>query len=234
MQRACITGTGHYVPPSVMTNEELARKLGSSVSPAAIERTTGIQERRVVREEGVGASGLGREAATRALDAAGLEPEDIDCIVFATVTPDQLVPGSGVLLQRQLGISERGIPAFDIRNQCSGFLYGLQMAESFICAGRAERVLLVGAELHSATFEFNDRGRSFAVLFGDGAGAAVLEAAGPGESRGISGLRLHSDGRFSDQICLAAPGTRFIPYLRPEHMEKGLTFPTLDGPLVFK
>ncbi|GIW72898.1 MAG: 3-oxoacyl-[acyl-carrier-protein] synthase 3 [Planctomycetota bacterium] len=228
--RSIVLGTGHYVPPRVVTNHDLAAMFDTS--DEWIRQRTGIVERRYV-EPGVGPSDLAYEAALPALAMAGLEPAAIDCILFATLHADYQFPGSGVLLARRLGIAERGIPAFDIRNQCSGYLYALQIADAFIRLGLYRHVLIAGAEVHSTGIEFADRGRDVTVLFGDGAGVTIL---GPGHDpeRGVLSVHLHSDGTHAERLMIEAPTARARPHLTPEMIEQGRTFPRMEGRFVFK
>src|SRR6185436_18455696 len=156
-----ILGIGHYVPSKVVTNHDLAKLMNTS--DEWIVQRTGIKERRFIEENGIGASDLAVPASKMALEHAGLEASEIDAIVFATLSPDFNFPGSGCLLVDKLGLP--GVPALDVRNQCSGFLYSLSVADAWIRAGMYEKVLVVGSEVHSTGLEFNDRGRDVAVLF---------------------------------------------------------------------
>jgi 3-oxoacyl-[acyl-carrier-protein] synthase-3 len=227
--RSCILGTGHYVPDRVVTNVDLEKLM--KTTDEWIRQRTGIAERRY-SEDGVGPADLAFEASKRALEAAGVEPREIDCIIFATLSPDYQFPGSGVLLQRRLGLSE--IPAFDVRNQCSGFLYSLQIADAFIRAGVYKRVLIAGAEVHSTGIELKDRGRDVAVLFGDGAGAAVLGATDD-ERRGVLSVHCHSQGEFAEELMLECPTAKSHPCrITPQMIEDGRVFPRMNGKLVFK
>lgn len=166
-----IAGIGHHVPQRVVTNHDLEHVMDTS--DQWIRERTGIRERRFV-EPGTGSAALAMEATRTALDDAGWEPSDVQFIVFATLSPDLYFPGSGVLLQAALGLP--GVGALDVRNQCTGFVYGLSVADAFVRMGLYERVLLVGAEVHSAGLRMSTAGRDTAVLFGDGAGAVCLEA----------------------------------------------------------
>jgi 3-oxoacyl-[acyl-carrier-protein] synthase III len=229
--RSRILGTGHYVPPKVITNKDLEKVM--STTDEWIQQRSGIQERRQV-EEGVGTADLGYEAAKNALEAAELKATDLDCILFATLSPDHaLFPGCGVILQHKLGISDTTIPAFDIRNQCSGYLYCLQVADAFIRQGLYKRILVVGAEVHSSGIEYADRGRQVTVLFGDGAGATIL---GPTEEegRGVLSIHLHSQGEFETALMTEHPSCRRKPWIKPEMLTDGSMYPTMNGRLVFK
>src|SRR3990167_8590024 len=196
MLRSKIVGTGMYVPPKVVTNHDLAKLMNTS--DEWIQQRTGIVERRFV-ETGVGTSELAYYASIEAIKDANIEPKDLDCIIFATISPERYFPGTGVFLQERLNIP--GIPALDIRTQCTGFIYGLSIADQFIKTGMYKNILLVGSEVHSMGLDFSDRGRDTAVIFGDGAGAAVVGASETGD-RGILSTHLHSDGRFAKALCI--------------------------------
>ncbi len=214
MPNAVITGTGGYVPPRVVTNDDLVEQYGIDTSHEWIHRRTGINERHYA-EAGVGSSELGEKAARRALEAAGLEPHDLDMILFATLSPEFCFPGSGVLLQERLGLCEgpkaRFVPAMDIRNQCSGFLYGLGTATSMVRSGACKHVLVVGGETHSAALDLTTRGRTVSSLFGDGAGAVVVSASD--EDRGIRGWWLGADGRYAEVLCQKVWDIRQRPFI---------------------
>ncbi len=227
MKRARIISTGRYVPEKVVTNEEMT-KLAPTTDEWIRERT-GIQQRHFVDKE-IGASDLGYEAAQIALQRADLKAADIDFIIFATLSPDYMFPGSGCVMQQRLGVP--GIGALDVRTQCTGFVYGLSVANAFIQAGQYKRILLAGAEVHSTGLEFNERGRHIAVLFGDGAGAVILEAS-DGE-RGVLSTHLHADGRYVKDLWAENPGSRRIPRLYPGMLEDGSCFPQMNGREVFK
>src|SRR5579859_5502603 len=200
MPYSAIAGSGHYVPSKVVTNDDLAKLFPTS--DEWIQQRSGIKERRYVEKSGIGASDLALEATKMALERAGKTANDVDAIVFATLSPDYFFPGSGVLLQHKLGIG--AIPAIDVRNQCSGFLYSLSIADAWIRANVYRHVLVVGAEVHSTGLEFSERGREVTVLFGDGAGAVLL---GPGDDQGASGkprgvltVVLHGDGQGAKDL----------------------------------
>jgi 3-oxoacyl-[acyl-carrier-protein] synthase-3 len=229
--RTVVLGTGHHVPDRVVTNKDLEKLM--TTTDAWIQQRTGIAERRFA-EPGVGASDLAAIAAKRALAAAEMDASEIDCILFATLSPDYTFPGSGVLLQRALGLSDAAIPAFDIRNQCSGYLYCLQIADAFIRQGLYRRVMIAGAEIHSSGIELKDRGRDVAVLFGDGAGVTIL---GPGEdeTRGVLSVHCHSQGEFAEDLMIECPSSRVQPCrVTTEMIEDGRVFPKMNGKLVFK
>jgi 3-oxoacyl-[acyl-carrier-protein] synthase-3 len=214
-----------------------------------VERT-GIHERRFGDRKTETTSILGTKAARKAIKNAGLEPKDIDFIIFATLSPDYYFPGCGVLTQRQLGIQSTGIGALDVRNQCSGFVYGLSVADQFIKAGTYKNILLIGSEMHSMGLDMTTRGRGVSVIFGDGAGAIVISA-GADEGRGVLSSKLHSDGDFAEELCMISPGahggvhdhkTDFgMPddpmkptFLTQKMLDEALIFPYMNGQLVFK
>ena len=228
MVRSYIAGIGFHVPERVVTNADLVQWMDTS--DEWIQQRTGIRERRWV-EHGVGASDLALEASRKALAAAGREAGQIDAIVYATLSPDHNFPGDGCFLGAKLGIP--GVPALDVRNQCSGFLYGLSVADAWIRAGVYERVLLVGAEVHSSGLDISTRGRDVAVIFGDGAGAAVIEATAD-ETRGIHAIELHADGRYAKQLWVEAPASKYQPRLTEAMLADGLHFPRMEGSAVFK
>ena len=205
--RAKFTGTGMFVPDRVVTNDDLAKLMDTS--DEWIRQRSGVVERRYI-EEGQTPADLAHEASERALEAAGLEPADIDCIVLATLSPHADFPGTSFFLHELLGAPE--IPCFDLRAQCSGFVYSLAVAKSMIEAGQFRRVLVVGCEVHSTGIDLTDEGRDVAVLFGDGAGAVVLEAnEDASDAAGLIEVRLHAEGRYAKKLWLEAPGSGFTP-----------------------
>jgi 3-oxoacyl-[acyl-carrier-protein] synthase-3 len=227
MKRGRIISTGRYVPERVVTNEEMTKLVPTT--DEWIRERTGIQQRHFVDKE-IGASDLGYEAAQIALQRAGLKATDIDFIIFATLSPDYMFPGSGCVMQQRLGVP--GIGALDVRTQCTGFVYGLAVANAFIQTGQYKRILLVGAEVHSTGLEYAERGRHIAVLFGDGAGAVILEASE--NDRGVLSTHLHADGRYVKDLWTENPGSRRIPRLYPGILEDGSCFPQMNGREVFK
>lgn len=226
MKRSFITGLGHYVPPKVVTNDDLSKIMDTS--DAWIRERTGIEKRHFV-EGGMGTADLAFEATKRLLEKTKRRPDEIDFIIFATLSPDYFFPGSGVLLQQKLGIDSIG--ALDIRTQCSGFIYGLSIADSMIRTGQYERILLVGSEVHSTGLDLTTRGRDVAVLFGDGAGVALLEATDDQE-RGILSTHLHADGRFAKELWVEAPGS--LSPLSLLNLDEGRHYPKMNGREVFK
>lgn len=240
MLNAYISGTGFYVPPRVVTNADLAREYGIDTTHEWILQRTGIEERRFAAE-GVGSSDLAVKASEDAIERAGIKKTDLDMILFATLSPEHCFPGSGVHLQRKLGLCEgpdaKFVPAMDIRNQCSGFLYGLGTATSMVKAGAAKHVLVVGAETHSAAIDLTTRGRTVSTLFGDGAGAVVVSATE--EDRGVRTWHLGADGRFADNLCMKVWDIRKRPYIQPNEHGVGqvsveMMWPKMDGKIVFR
>lgn len=228
MPRAAIVALGTHVPDRLVTNEELTRYM--ETTDAWIQERTGIRERRWVRE-GTDNSTLALEATRKALAKAGWQPKDIEAIVYASLSPDHMFPGDGCFLNAKLGIP--GVPAIDIRNQCSGFIYGLAVADAWIRIGMYRRILVVGSEIHSTGLDVSTRGRDTAVIFGDGAGAALLEATDdPG--RGVLSCHLHADGRFATDLFCDAPGSKYHPRVSASMIESGSVYPRMEGQKVFK
>ena len=231
MKKTIIKGTGRYVPPRLVTNADLAQWMDTS-SEWIIQRT-GIEQRYWVPEEGgVGASDLGLEASKIAMDRSGWKPEDIDLIIFATLSPDLFFPGSGCLLAHKLGLSST--PALDIRQQCTGFLYGMATADAYIRSSLAKRVLLVGAEVHSTGLDISTRGRDVAVIFGDGAAAVCLEGLETDIKAGVLASCMHADGSLAESLMTFAPASRENPRLDENMLKEGKHFPTMDGRNIFK
>ncbi len=232
MTRTAILGMGDFVPDKIVTNNDLAELMDTS--DEWIQQRTGIQERHYVdfEKEPMGASDLGVRAAENALKQAGVSKDEVDLIIYATLSPDKFFPGDAVLVQAKLDIPA-GVPALDIRNQCSGFLYGLSIADAFIRCGTYQRVLLIGSEVHSTGLEFATRGRDVTVIFGDGAAAAVL---GPTEEegKGLLSINIHADGRFADELHCPFPGSRTMPRITEENIRNGDHYPQMNGRNVFK
>ncbi|HEY5826697.1 MAG TPA: beta-ketoacyl-ACP synthase III [Cyclobacteriaceae bacterium] len=201
MHSSKIVGVGHHVPETVITNEYLSGIMDTN--DAWIIERTGIKERRWINPEVDTVANMAAKASRMALSRAGLTEKDIDFIVFATITPDYFFPGSGVLLQRELGLDGR-IGALDIRNACSGFIYALSVADQFIKTGMYKTILVVGAEIQSTALDITTRGRNTAVIFGDGAGAVILRAS---NKPGILSTHLHSDGNFAEELYVKDPGS---------------------------
>lgn len=232
MRRSVIKGTGKYIPPHLVTNDDLAKIIDTS--DEWIQQRTGIKQRYWIEPGSTtGASDLALEAAKKAMDKAGWEAEDIDLIIFATLSPDIFFPGAGVFLQTKLGLNST--PALDIRQQCTGFLYGITTADAYIKAGMADRVLVVGAEVHSTGLDKTDRGRDVTVLFGDGAGAACIEAVETDKEIGILGSSLHADGKYADSLMLELPASKYSPErITKDMLTDGREYPTMNGSRVFK
>lgn len=251
MPHALIVGSGSQIPPNKVTNEMLSRIMNTS--DEWIRERSGVETRYYV-DEGTSTSDLGLAAAQQALEMAGISKDDLDMIVFATMTPDHYFPGSGGLLQSKLGI--RGTPCLDIRQQCAGFLYGLQLTDAYIRAGIAKTVLLVGAETHTGfmpwtlsnyrylygqtdvpptpeEFEWNSRFRHLTVLFGDG-GAAVVVKASENGNHGVIDALLRTDGKDYDRLYVPGTGFKHRPYIDPDQIKRGDHIPVMDGRFVFK
>jgi 3-oxoacyl-[acyl-carrier-protein] synthase-3 len=228
MLHSKITGVGMYVPETVVTNADMSKFMDTS-DEWIIERT-GIKERRFFKEGTDTVSKMGARAAAQALERAGKTAEEVDFILFATLSPDYYFPGSGVLMQRELPF--RNIGALDIRGQCSGFIYALSVADQFIKTGMYKTILVVGSEIQSNIFEMSDRGRNMAVIFGDGAGAVVLEATTE-ENKGILTTKLHSDGSQAEELFLEHPSSNLKKRLNHEMIDNGAMLPHMNGKLVF-
>ena len=249
--RSVITGSGIGIPDNVVPNEALTRIMDTS--DEWIRTRSGVEERRYV-SDGQGSADLGRMASEAALEAAGRKKEEIDAIIFATMTPDHFFPGNGPVLQARMGFPE-SIPAFDIRQQCSGFLYGFDLADSLIRSGKYRRILLVGADIHTPfmpwhngwniaigkedreitprEYEENTAIRDRTVLFGDGAGAVVVEAA-EDDARGFLSARLYTDGSNIEALYIRGVGFRHRPFVTPEQLAAHDYIPSMEGREVFK
>lgn len=246
MPQSKIAGIGMYVPEQVVTNEDLKKYMDTS--DEWIQERTGIQQRRYAHRTQETTTTMGVEAATIAIQRAGITPQDIDFIVFATLSPDYYFPGCGVLLQRAMKMKEIG--ALDVRNQCSGFLYALSVADQFIKTGMYKNILVVGSEKHSFGLDFSTRGRNVSVIFGDGAGAVVLQPSNS-ENSGILSTHLHSDGESAEILAMFNPGTHANHWKEEKYasfeeaeigkmffshamIDEAQIFPYMDGPAVFK
>lgn len=224
-----IAGLGYYVPERIVTNDDLAKQFNTS-NEWILERS-GIETRRFFKEGTDTTSSMGTRAAEMALKNANLQAEDIDFIIFATLSPDYNFPGAGVLVQRALPFREIG--ALDVRAQCSGFIYSLSVADQYIKAGMYKNILVIGAEIQSNILELSDRNRNFAVLFGDGAGAAVVQATTDANRRILS-THLHSQGKFAEDLILEHPGSKLFDRMNPKIVEEGRHLPVMQGQAVFK
>jgi len=245
MHQSKIAGIGYYVPKNVYTNADLSRFM--ETSDEWIQERTGIKERRFADRYEETTTTMGIEASKIAMERAGVTEKDIDFIIFATLSPDYYFPGCGVLLQREMGMGEIG--ALDIRNQCSGFVYALSVADQFVKTGMYKNILVVGSEKHSFAMDFETRSRNVSVIFGDGAGAVVLQPTDePG--KGILSTHLHSDGADAEILAMHYPGAHANKWLKdkpafPEQelgglfmtreiVDSGAALPYMDGPAVFK
>ncbi|HRG34013.1 MAG: ketoacyl-ACP synthase III [Saprospiraceae bacterium] len=243
-----IAGLGYYVPERIVPNSELENLMDTT--DAWIQERTGIQERRYGKLHQETTTTMGARAAEIAIERAGIQKEDIDFIIFATLSPDYFFPGCGVLLQREMKINAQEMPALDVRNQCSGFIYGLSIADQFIKTGKYKNILLVGSEMQSMGLDYSTRGRNVSVIFGDGAGAVVLQPSLE-ENSGILSTHLHADGTHAEELAFINPGCHGGYHLGLERFgytdqEYGgifLTekmwqeqdiFPNMNGQLVFK
>ena len=225
-----IKGVGYFVPENIVKNKDLEELMDTS--DKWIQERTGIQERRWVNDNKTSTSLMGTYAAEDAIKDAGLKNDDIDFIIFSTLSPDYYFPGSGVLLQRNLGIKEIG--ALDVRNQCSGFLYGLSVADQYIKSGMYKNILVVGSEIHSGGLDKTSRGRAVSVIFGDGAGAVVVSSSNT--NSGILSTHLHSEGKYAEELALIKPATTFwIDKIIEDKNEDGTGYsPKMNGNFVFK
>jgi len=228
-RRTIITGIGHFVPPRVVTNFDLEKLMNTS--DEWIRQRSGIVERRHV-DPGVGTSDLAYEASLRAIQSAGIEKSEIDLIIAATLSPDHYFPGIGVQVQAKLGLVPIG--ALDIRNQCSGFIYALSVADQYIRTGASKKILLVAAEVQSTNLDYSDDGRDMAVLFGDGAAAVILEPHDRDDGRGILSTHLFADGRHVADLWLEKPSCLDKPCVTEEMARAKKYFPYMDGKNVFK
>lgn len=253
MMRSKIAGIGHYLPERVVTNDELAKIMDTN--DAWIQERTGIRERRYGVKHEQTTSSMGAAAARIACERAGITPDEVDFIIFATLSPDYYFPGCGVLVQRELGITKGEVGALDVRNQCSGFIYALSIGDQFVKTGMYKNVLVIGSEMHSMGLDFSTRGRNVTVIFGDGAGAVVLQPTNE-PNRGILTTKLHSDGTYAEKLAYINPGAHggyhhkkmgeevdfgYPPpetygemFLTPKMLADGMTYPTMEGQFVFK
>jgi len=232
MYRSKIKGLGFYVPDNVVTNDDLSQRMDTN--DAWIQERTGIQERRhVIRGEDTTTS-MGVKAAKIAIERAQISKDDIDFIIFATLSPDYYFPGPGVLVQRDLGLKTVG--ALDIRNQCSGFVYALSIADQYIKTGMYQNILIIGSELHSHGLYMTTRGRGVSVIFGDGAGAAIVSRE-TDMQKGILSTHLHAEGQHAEELALIAPGMgqRWVTdIIRDNDPNDESYFPYMNGQFVFK
>lgn len=233
MINAIITGVGHYVPERVVTNHDLAKVMDTN--DEWIQERTGIVERRHIEPGSkISSTDLGVKAAEIALKDAGITAQDIDFILFATLSPDYYFPGNGVLVQKALGCKTIG--AMDVRNQCSGFVYALATADAFIKSGKYKNILVIGAEVHSFGLDMSDEGRGVSVIFGDGAGAVIVSATE--EDRGIISTNMHSEGEYAEELAVTFPGTKLgwsdLLFEENHGITKKELYPHMNGNYVFK
>lgn len=232
MYTSRIKGLGFYVPDNVVTNDDLSKLMDTS--DEWIQERTGIKERRHALKGSDTTTSMGVKASLKAIEAAKINKEEIDFIVFATLSPDFYFPGCGVLVQKELGLPNVG--ALDIRNQCSGFLYALSVADQYIKTGMYKNILVIGAETQSPALDMTTRGRNMAVLFGDGAGAAIVSRSDNPE-RGILSTHLHSQGEHAEQLAMIAPGVgaKWVPQILAENDPDDVSYyPNMNGQFVFK
>ena len=232
MYQSKIAGLGKYLPENVVTNDDLSKIMDTN--DAWIQERTGIKERRhIKKDDGNTTASMGAEAAKIALERAKIDKNNIDLIVFATLSPDYYFPGCGVQVQELLDIHT--CPALDVRNQCSGFIYGLSVADQFIKTGMYKNVLVIGSENHSGGLDFTTRGRSVSVIFGDGAGAAVLTRSDH-VGQGILSTHLHSEGKHALELSLKGPSTNhWVPEIIEENPQEDIPYyPYMNGQFVFK
>lgn len=227
-----IKGLGFYVPENIVTNNDLTQLMDTS--DAWIQERTGIKERRHIIKGEDTTTSMGVKASLKAIESAGIDKDDIDFIIFATLSPDYYFPGSGVLVQKELGLKTVG--ALDIRNQCSGFIYALSIADQYIKTGMYKNILIIGSETHSPGLDFTTRGRNVSVIFGDGAGAAIVSRE-TNLNKGILSTHLHSEGAHAEELALIAPGIgkRWVTDIVAENNPEDVSyFPYMNGQHVFK
>lgn len=232
MYNSRIAGLGYYVPENVVTNDDLSKVMDTN--DEWIQERTGIKERRHVVRGTDTTTSMGVKAAKVAIERAGIDKDDIDFIIFATLSPDYYFPGPGVLVQRDLGIKTVG--ALDVRNQCSGFVYAVSVADQYIKSGMYKNILVIGSELHSHGLDMTTRGRAVSVIFGDGAGAAILTRE-EDNSKGVLSSHLHSEGQHAEELSLIAPGMgkRWVTDILDEEDPDDISyFPYMNGQFVFK
>ncbi|WP_108866991.1 3-oxoacyl-ACP synthase III family protein [Aquimarina aquimarini] len=232
MYTSRISGLGYYVPENIVTNDDLSKKMDTN--DEWIQERTGIQQRRHIKKgDGNSTSVMGVKAAKIALERAKLTTDAIDLIIFATLSPDMYFPGGGVQVQEMMNM--RTIPALDIRNQCSGFVYAISVADQFIKTGMYKNVLVIGSENHSGGLDMTTRGRGVSVIFGDGAGAAVMTRS-ERDGFGVLSTHLHSEGAHAKELSLEGPSTaHWVPEIIAENPQENIPYyPYMNGQFVFK
>ncbi|MBQ0117589.1 MAG: ketoacyl-ACP synthase III [Flavobacterium sp.] len=231
MFQSKISGLGYYVPNNIVTNDDLSKVMDTN--DEWIKERTGIEQRRHVEAHDTTTS-MGVEAAKVAIERAGIQKEDIDFVIFATLSPDLYFPGPGVMVQKELGL--RTVGALDVRNQCSGFLYALSVGDQFIKTGMYKNILIIGSETHSRGLDMSTRGRGVSVIFGDGAGAAILSRSEE-EGTGLLSTHLHAQGEHAEELALMAPGmgNRWVSDIVRENDPNDVSYyPHMNGQFVFK
>ena len=224
-----ISGVGFYVPPKIVTNDDLSKVMDTS--DEWIYERTGIKQRRFVEEgKGIGSADLAVPACEKAIEMSGISKSNIDLIVFATSMPDYFIPGSSCILQHAMGLEEVG--ALDIRVQCSGFVYGLSIADQYIKSGMYKNILVVGSEVQSSSMDMTTRGRNVSVIFADGAGAAVVSSTT--EDKGILSTHLHSEGKYLKELWLESPASKHSPRITAKDLDEGKQYLQMSGREVFK
>lgn len=232
MYHSKISGLGYYVPENIVTNDDLSKIMDTN--DEWIQERTGIKERRHIIRGGDTTTSMGVKAAEIAIQRANVAKEDIDFVIFATLSPDYYFPGPGVLVQRDLGLKTVG--ALDVRNQCSGFVYAISIADQYIKTGMYKNILVIGSEVHSTGLDMSDKGRGVSVIFGDGAGAAVLSRE-EDLNKGILSTHLHSEGQHAEELALIAPGMgkRWVTDILADNDPNDESyFPYMNGQFVFK
>ncbi|OWP77972.1 3-oxoacyl-ACP synthase III family protein [Flavobacterium oreochromis] len=232
MYHSRISGLGYYVPENIVTNDDLSKIMDTN--DEWIQERTGIKRRRHVNNPEETTTSMGVKAAEIAIERAGISKDDIDFLIFATLSPDYYFPGPGVLVQRDLGLKTIG--ALDVRNQCSGFVYAISIADQYIKTGMYKNVLVIGSEVHSRGLDMTTRGRGVSVIFGDGAGAAILTRE-EDLSKGILSTHLHSEGQYAEELALIAPGMgkRWVTDIIADNNPNDESyFPYMNGQFVFK
>lgn len=231
--RTHIVSTGMFVPPTVYTNKDLEKLMDTS--DEWIQQRSGIKERRWVKPgDGCSILSMAADASKQAINKAGIQVDDIDCVIFGTLMSDHIFPGTGCLLQAELGFS-KPIPALDIRNQCSGFVYAMSIADAWIRCGMYKRILIVASEIHSTSLDISTRGRDISVLFGDGAGAMIVEASEEAQGNFLIDSELHTEGQHAKRLFMSKPSPNDHPRIPDNYQEKPLdVYPFMDGKYVFK
>ncbi len=229
--RSKIVGTGMHVPDRIVTNDDLSTLMDTS--DEWIRQRTGIEQRHWIVPGEETPADLGREATLQALEQAGLDVSDVDCVLLATLSPQHEFPGTSFFIHEMLDMGET--PCIDLRAQCCGFVYAMNMADGLIISGKYKRVLVLGVEVHSTGLDVSTRGRDVAVIFGDGAGAVIMEANdSTDDDSGILEVRLHAEGKFARRLWIEAPSSSESPRISHEMIDEGRTFPTMEGRYVFK